>query len=113
MRRGEVWLANLEPTTGAEISKTRPVVIVSRDRIGRLPLKVIVPITDWKEHYAYRRWMIQLEATPENGLSKLSATDTFQVRSVSQQRLIRQLGTLSDTVMQELTEALAIVLDID
>lgn len=113
MRRGEVWLANLEPTIGAEISKTRPVVIVSRDRIGRLPLKVIVPITDWKEQYAYRRWMIQLEATSENGLSKLSGADTFQVRSVSQQRLTRKLGTLSDTVMQEITEALALVLTID
>lgn len=57
--------------------------------------------------------MIQLEATSENGLSKLSAVDTFQVRSVSQQRLTRKLGTLSDTVMQEISEALALVLNID
>ena len=54
-----------------------------------------------------------LEPTAENGLSKLSAADTFQVRSVSQQRLIRQLGTLCDETMQTITRALAIVLKID
>jgi len=113
MHRSEVWLVNLEPTIAAEISKTRPAVIVSKDRVGRLPLKVIVPITEWKDSYAVRVWMVPLEPTAVNGLSKLSAADTFQVRSVSQERLIRQLGTLSDTDMQEITTALAIVLSIN
>jgi mRNA-degrading endonuclease toxin of MazEF toxin-antitoxin module len=49
MRRGEIWLINLDPTVGAEIMKTRPAVIVSDDAIGVLLLKVIVPITDWGE----------------------------------------------------------------
>jgi len=48
MRRGEIWLINLDPTVGAEIRKTRPAVIVNDDAVGILPLKVIVPITDWK-----------------------------------------------------------------
>ena len=47
MNRGELWLIDLEPTIGAEIKKTRPVIIVSSDTIGILPLKVIVPITDF------------------------------------------------------------------
>jgi mRNA interferase MazF len=46
MRRGEIWLVSLDPTTGAEIRKTRPAVIVSDDAIGILPLKVIVPIVN-------------------------------------------------------------------
>ena len=45
MRRGEVWLINLDPTVGSEIKKTRPAVIVNDDAIGILPLRVIVPIT--------------------------------------------------------------------
>jgi mRNA interferase MazF len=49
MRRGEVWLINLSPSLGAEIQKTRPAVIMNDDAIGILPLKVIVPITEWKE----------------------------------------------------------------
>ena len=46
MRRGDVWLINLDPTVGAEIKKTRPAVIVNDDAVGILPLKVIVPITE-------------------------------------------------------------------
>ena len=48
MLRGEIWLLNLDPTVGAEIQKTRPGIIVSDNSIGILPLKVIVPVTDWK-----------------------------------------------------------------
>ena len=49
MLRGEIWLINLDPTVGSEIRKTRPAVIVNDDSVGALPLKVIVPITEWKE----------------------------------------------------------------
>ena len=49
MKRGEVWLINLDPTIGAEIRKTRPAIIVNDDQFGILPLKVIVPLTDWKD----------------------------------------------------------------
>lgn len=54
MLRGQVRLVNLDSTVGSEISKTRPTVIVNDDAIGILPLKVIVPTTDWKERYATR-----------------------------------------------------------
>jgi hypothetical protein len=40
MRKGEVWLVRLDRTVGAEIGKTRPVVIVSDDEVGILLLKV-------------------------------------------------------------------------
>jgi mRNA interferase MazF len=50
MKQGEIWLINLDPTLGAEIKKIRPAVIVNDDALGKLPLKIIVPITDWKEY---------------------------------------------------------------
>ncbi|MFQ5858822.1 MAG: type II toxin-antitoxin system PemK/MazF family toxin [Anaerolineae bacterium] len=112
MRRGEVWLINLNPTVGAEIKKTRPAVIVNDDAIGILPLKVIVPITEWRDHYAVAPWMVRLEPDVENGLSKPSAADAFQVRSVAQERFVRRLGKLPNKVMQEITKALAVVLSI-
>jgi mRNA interferase MazF len=49
MRRGEIWLIDLTPTVGVEIKKTRPAVIVNSDALGKLPLSIIVPITDWKD----------------------------------------------------------------
>ena len=112
MFRGEVWLASLDPTIGVEIRKTRPVVIMSRSGIGVLPLKVIVPITDWKDAYRPRVWMIRLDPNEGNGLEKVSAADAFQVRSIAQVRLIRKLGVLSEIEMDPIAEALSIVLDI-
>lgn len=112
MRRGEVWLINLDPTVGSEIQKTRPAVIVNDDAIGILPLRVIVPITAWQERYAIAPWMVRLDSDPENGLDKPSAADAFQVRSVSQIRFVRRLGNISTQALQDITRALATVFSI-
>ena len=112
MRRGEVWLINLDPTIGAEIKKTRPAVIVNDDAVGILPLKVIVPITEWHDRYAVAPWLVQLESNTKNGLDKSSAADTFQIRSVAQERFVRRIGRLSDATMREISRALVVVLNI-
>lgn len=113
MRRGDVWLINLDPTIGAEIKKTRPAIIVNDDAIGVLPLKVVVPVTDWKDRYGVAPWMVRLEPDTQNGLGKISAADAFQVRSVSQARFVRQLGRLSAIQMHDVSKALAVVLHIE
>lgn len=113
MKRGEVWLINLDPTIGAEIKKIRPAIIVNDDAIGKLPLKVVVPITDWKERYSKAPWMVRLIPSDENGLSKQSAADTFQVRSLSQKRFVRKLGYLADSEMLLVSTALTIVLSLE
>ncbi len=41
-------MINLDPTVGAEIKKTRQPIIVNDNALGKLPLKIIVPVTDWK-----------------------------------------------------------------
>lgn len=112
MRRGEVWLLNLDPTVGAEIRKTRPAVVVNEDGVGVLPLRVIVPLTDWKERYQIAPWMVRIEPATSNGLAKVSAADAFQVRSVAQERFVRQLGNLATEQMQAVAKALAVVLAI-
>jgi mRNA interferase MazF len=112
MLRGQVWLYNSDPTIGDEIGKTRSAVIVSNNELGVLRLKVIAPITGWNEAFTSAEWMVKIEPTNDNELSKRSAVDTFQVRSGSQQRLIKQVGTLSDEMMDEVSKALSIVLDI-
>jgi mRNA interferase MazF len=112
MQRAEVWLINLSPALGAEMQKTRPAVIVNDDNIGVLPLKVFVPITDWKDHYAQAPWMVRVDPTPENGLSKTSAADAFQVRSLSEERFVHCLGLLTPNVMAQITQALKVVLKI-
>jgi mRNA interferase MazF len=88
-------------------------VVVSADAVGVLPLKVIVPITEWKEHYAVAPWMVHLELDVEGALQKPSAADTFQVRSVAQERFVRRIGKLSETSMRAIAKALATVLSIE
>ena len=109
--RGDVWLVNLDPTIGQEIKKTRPAVVVSSNSIGKLPLKIIVPITDWKPPYANYPWMVYLEPDQQNGLPKKSGADTFQVRSVDQARLTRKLGQLPEPVMEEIAAGIAICIE--
>jgi len=113
MKQGEIWLINLDPTVGAEIKKIRPAIIVSDDSLGKLPLKIIVPITDWKDRYEIAPWMIKLEPNLKNGLTKDSSADCFQVRSVSQERFVKKMGNISAIQMDEIKIGLSKVLSIE
>ena len=110
MHKGEIWLINLDPTIGAEIHKTRPAVIVSEDAIGILPLRVIVPLTDWKERYAVAPWMIAITPDVQNGLAKPSAADAFQIRSVAQERFVQRIGALNSDQIGQILKAVQIVI---
>jgi mRNA interferase MazF len=48
-QRGEVWMVNFDPTIGTEIRKIRPAAVISSNTIGVLPIKLVAPITDWKD----------------------------------------------------------------
>lgn len=113
MKQGEIWLINLDPTVGAEIKKTRPAIIVNNDSLGKLPLKIIVPVTDWKDRFKIAPWMIKLEPTIKNGLTKESSIDCFQIRSVSQERFVKKIGVISEIVLDEIKTGLSKVLSID
>lgn len=110
MKRGEIWSINLDPTIGAEIRKTRPALILNVDAIGALPLRVVVPITGWKDSFAQAPWLVRLEPDSINKLDKVSAADAFQVRSVSQTRFIERRGSLPPSDVARVEDAVRIVL---
>ena len=112
MNRGEIWLVNLDPTIGAEMNKTRPALIINDNRLGKLPLKVIVPITEWKNHYSIAPWMIKIEPNAENGLTKISSIDCFQIRSVSQNRLMEKIGEITFDEINKTQEGILKILGI-
>lgn len=113
MNRSEVWLINLDPTIGAEIKKTRPAILVNDDSLGKLPLRIIVPLTDWKERYSTADWMVKIEQDSLNGLTKDSSADCFQVRSISTKRFVRKMGNISLIQMNQIGIALAKVLKLN
>ena len=110
-QRGEIWLVNFDPTIGAEIRKTRPAVVVSSNAVGRLPIKLVAPVTDWKEYFAPNIWHVRIDPDPANGLTKVSAADTLQLRGMDQRRFIRKLGQVSPTTMEEIVLAIAAIVE--
>jgi mRNA interferase MazF len=106
--RGEVWSADLEPTRGDEIRKTRPVVVLSVDTIGRLQLRIVAPITEWSARFRSYSWMVRLDPDPQSGLTKSSAADAFQVRSLATERLIQRLGNLPTSTVDDIADAVAL-----
>ena len=112
MKQGEIWYINLDPTVGAEIKKTRPAIIVNDNALGKLPLKVIVPLTDWKDRYEIAPWMVNIFPDKVNNLPKESAADCFQVRSLSQSRFTKKIGKIGPKKFDEIKEALAKVFSI-
>ena len=112
MKQREIWLINLDPTKGAEIRKTRPAIIVNDDGLGRLPLKIIVPITDWKDHYEIAPWMVKIEPDNTNGLFKTSSADCFQIRSLSEERLVKKLGNVDFSTLHQIQDAIKKVLNL-
>ena len=109
IKRGEIWLVTLDPTVGAEIHKTRPVVVVSSDAIGALPIKLVAPLTEWKGYFARNVWHVKIIPDSKNGLTKISAVDTLQMRGVDAQRFVRKLGEVSSTVMRSIVAAIAVI----
>jgi len=109
-RRGEVWRVEFDPARGAEIRKTRPAVVLSVATAGRLPLRVIVPLTEWQTPFARAFWMVQIAAEASTGLTKTSAADTFQMRSFSVERFVDKIGELTPGQMEAIARAAAEVL---
>ncbi|MCI0642703.1 MAG: type II toxin-antitoxin system PemK/MazF family toxin [Gemmataceae bacterium] len=107
-KRGEVWQIDFDPAAGAEIRKVRPGVVISVDTVGRLPLRMVVPLTDWKPVYAQYPWFVEIPASSANGLAKDSGADAFQTKSLSITRIVRRLGALAKTQQDAIANAIAL-----
>jgi mRNA interferase MazF len=92
----EIWMVDFNPTKGQEISKLRPAIVVNDQHLGKLNLRVVVPITDVK---VVNVWHHEIIPNKANGLSKNSAADCFQLKSLSCDRFVKKIGSL-DTINQ-------------
>jgi mRNA interferase MazF len=106
--RGEVWLLSFDPAVGAEIQKVRPALVISVDSIGRLPLRMVVPLTDWKPQYVNFPWFVWIPADSSNSLTKDSGADAFQTKSVSLTRFVQRLGVVAPDQLDEVAAAVAL-----
>lgn len=116
MRRGEVWLAELDPVRGSEANKTRPVVIVSNDhsntavRIHRRGVVTMVPLTSSvAKVYNFQVFL----PAGEGGIERDSKVQPEQIRALAAGRFKRRLGALDSERMWEVDEAIALHLGLN
>jgi mRNA interferase MazF len=115
MRRGEIYLVDLDPTIGAESQRRRPAILVSNDAANRTAERIqrgvvtVVPVTS----NTIRVYPFQvLIAAGEGGLDKDSKAQAEQVRSVDVTRLSHHLGTLTAATMRQLDDAMRLHLSL-
>jgi mRNA interferase MazF len=108
--RGEVWLVDLNPTRGHEQAGTRPALVVSTDEFNQGPagLVIVVPMTTTERGIPLH---VSVDP-PEGGIDRRSFIKCEDVRSVSEQRLIRRLGVVSPDTLSLVADRLRIVLEL-
>ena len=98
-RRFEVWLVNLDPTVGSEISKTRPCIVVSPNAVNKFLRTVLVaPLTHTQKAYPTR---INCQFKQQPGQVALD-----QIRAVDKIRLVQKLGALEEITAREVCTVL-------
>jgi mRNA interferase MazF len=93
VKRGEVWLAALDPTVGSEIRKTLPCVVISPAEIHEhLRTAIVAPMTTGSRPAPFR---VPITFQNRTGLILLD-----QIRTLDQVRLIKRLGAVRAATLQ-------------
>jgi mRNA interferase MazF len=96
VERFAINLATLEPIRGAEIGKTRPVVVVSHDAMNRnLGTVVVCPLTT----RLHPLWRSRIQCTCAGKKAEIAVD---QIRTVGRDRLIKRLDRLAPPLDVEL-----------
>ncbi|MCY4247562.1 MAG: type II toxin-antitoxin system PemK/MazF family toxin [Chloroflexi bacterium] len=112
-QRGDIWLVNFNspmsnqqeavgapasklPTTGDEIDKIRPALVLSIVAKWEVDLRIAVPLRSWKDWFVKNGffWIVPIQRDGTNRLRKDSGADTFQVKSVATQRFTKRIGNV-------------------
>lgn len=101
VERYGVYLANLDPTRGSEISKTRPVVVVSQDEMNRhLETMVVCPLTT----RLHPRWRSRIQCACAGRKAEIAVD---QIRTISKERLGRRIDRLEAAQATRLRQLIA------
>ena len=107
-KRGEIYLVSFDPALGAEIQKTRPVLILQND-IGNLhsPVTIVAAITSNVRRLGPTSVLVK---APEGGLDVDSIVLLNQIRTVDKRRLVKRLGVLRGATLKQVDQAIMISL---
>lgn len=109
VKRGDVWLINLDPAIGHEIKKARPGVVIQNDVGNKYSqITIVAPLTSQNTDKAYPFEAIITKKTP--GLPKDSKALLNQIRAIDKSRMIKKLANLGKQEMEQVDEAIKISL---
>lgn len=109
IKRGEVWLVNLDPTIGHEIKKSRPAVIIQNDLGNKYsPITIVAPLTSQNLEKVYPFEVLLLKKNL--GLEKDSKVLLNQIRAIDKRRLLRRFGKVDTETLGEIDESIKISL---
>ena len=92
VKRGDIWLVNLDPTIGSEIKKSRPCVVISPPELNsQLRTMMVAPMTTKGFAAPFR---VPITHAGTKGLIVLD-----QLRTVDKSRLAKRLGAASTKTM--------------
>jgi len=107
IKRGDICIASLDPVVGKEISKTRPVVIVSNDKNNTFSGTVtILPVTSKRLKRIYPFEVLLPKGS--GSLPKDSKVKADQIRTLDKSRIISILGKLDESAVKSIDRALKI-----
>lgn len=105
--KGEIWLANLNPTKGSEQAGVRPVLIFQNNYLNQFTTTLLtIPFTSNLRRAALPS-CIKLEKG-EGGLDCDSVALCHQLRVLDKLRLMNRLGSVSDKTLLEIKKLYAI-----
>ncbi|MCP4665802.1 MAG: type II toxin-antitoxin system PemK/MazF family toxin [Deltaproteobacteria bacterium] len=111
IERGGIYLAGLDPVIGREISKTRPVVIVSNNKNNAFSGTVtILPVTSKNLRKIYPFEVFLKKGT--GNLPKNSKVKADQIRTLDKGRIVKAIGFLGSKEMGQVEKAIGIHLDL-
>lgn len=76
-----------------------------------MPVKIVVPLKSWQDRFADWDWVMRIEPTQTNGLKRVEVADVMQVKSFGTSKFEELQGRQSAAEMDDITAALAIVVE--
>jgi mRNA interferase MazF len=112
-QQGDIFWANLEPTRGKEQRGRRPVLVISRNELNKLPLTILVMIGTGAERISDRYASDLHVKAAEAGLPKDTTFTGLQIRSLDPARLGDRIGNLPPNRLPEIWELLRYIVGDD
>ena len=112
IKRGDVFLANLEPIKGSEQGGVRPCLIIQNDYGNKYsPLTIVAPLTskEFDKEFLTNVFL----SKKDSKLDKDSTVLLNQIRTVDKSRLIKKINSLDKHLMKKVDLAIKISLDLN